>query len=87
MAVLSATRVFPFRLMFGRHQSVAYDSSSYSAHFQAKLAELQDFVETNLTAAASNQKLAYENHTASCRFSIGCLVWHTVPTAGKLDPR
>ena len=42
---------------------VAYDSSSYSAHLRAKHAELQEFVKTNLTAAASNQKLAYKNHT------------------------
>ena len=79
-------------LMFGQQQTrattlsqVAYNSSSYSAHPQAKPAELQDFVETNLTATAANLKFDYDNHTTSHRFSISDPVWLTVPTAGKLD--
>ena len=80
--------------MFGRqpkssdfeHQ-LAFDVSSYQGHLQAKLAELRDLVETNLAEAATHQKTTYDKHSTSRTFKVGDLVWLSVPTAGKLDPR
>ena len=93
-AVHSSTGVSPFQLMFGRqpkssdfdHQ-LAYDVSSYKGYLQAKLAELRDLVETNLAEAATHQKTTYDKHSTSRTFKVGDLVWLSVPTAGKLDPR
>lgn len=65
----------------------AFDSNSYPAHIHAKLAELQDFVESNLAAAAHHQKSAYDRHSLPTVYSVGDLVWLSIPTAGKLDPR
>ena len=67
--------------------STAFDSTSYPAHICAKLAELQDFVESNLAAAAHHQKLAYDQYLLPTVYSVGDLVWLSIPTAGKLDPR
>ena len=64
-----------------------FDSLSYPAHLQAKLAELRDFVEANLTEAAHHQKCAYDQHTSVRSFSAGEHVWLSAPTAGKLEPR
>ena len=68
-------------------KSPAFDALSYPAHLRAKLAELRDFVETNLAAAAHNQKRDYDQHTATPSFTAGEPVWLSVPTAGKLDPK
>jgi len=62
----------------------AFDSGSYQAQLQAKLAELQDFVESQATQAASKQKCTYDQYSTSCSFCAGDPVW--LPTAGKLDP-
>lgn len=93
-AVHSSTGVSPFQLMFGRqpkssdfdHQ-LAFDVSSYQGHLQAKIAELRDLVETNLAEAAAHQKTTYDKHSIGRTFKVGDLVWLSVPTAGKLDPR
>lgn len=54
---------------------------------RAKLAELQDLVESNLVESAGSQKATYDKHSASRSFTVGDPVWLSVPTAGKLDPR
>ena len=65
----------------------AYDSLSYPATLQARLAELQDFVHANITQAAASQKSSYDQHTRLPFFKQGQSVWLSVPTAGKLDPK
>jgi len=93
-AVHASTGVSPFTLMFGRPPQItdlsiptAFDSGSYQAQLQAKLAELQDFVESQATQAASKQKCTYDQHSTSRSFRAGDPVWLSIPTAGKLDPR
>ena len=54
-------------------KSSAFDALSYPAHFKAKLAELRDFVETNLETA----------NAATPSFAAG----DPVSTAGKLYPK
>ena len=66
---------------------LAYDSLSYAAVIQARLAELQDFVDANIAPAAANQKSSYDQHTSSSSFKQGEPVWLLVPTAGKLEPQ
>jgi len=90
----SSTGASPYLLVYGRDPPAlqgttqsAYDSLSYPAVVQAKLAELQDFVHANLAQAASNQKAAYDQHTSSASFKQGEPVWLSVPTAGKLEPK
>ena len=92
--VHSSTGVAPFVLMFGRQpkcidhsSSTAFDSDSYPAHLRAKLAELQDLVESNLVQAAEHQKTNYDLQSCCRTFRTGDLVWLSRPTAGKLDPR
>ena len=89
----SSTGVSPFLLMYGCNPSSTpfsksnkFDSLSYPAHLQAKLAELHDFVEANLTEAARHQKCAYDQHTSVHSFSAGEPLWLSAPTAGKLEP-
>ena len=65
----------------------AFDSTSYPAHIRAKFAELHDFMESNLATAAHHQKLAYDQHSLPTIYSVGDLVWLSIPTARKLDPR
>ena len=60
---------------------------SYPAQIQSRLAELRDFVHTQLTQAAHSQKLHYDQHTKQPTFVAGKAVWLSIPTAGKLDPR
>ena len=55
-----------------------------TGYMQEKLAELQDLVETNLAEAAAHQKMMYDKHSTYRYFDM---VWLSVPTAGKLDPR
>ena len=87
----SSMAVSPFLSMYGRNPSLssfslqnAFDSLSNPAHLQAKLAELQDFVETKMAATAHNQKHSYDQHTLIPAYAVGDLVWLSVP---KLDPR
>ena len=92
-AIDSLTGTSPFLLMFGRKPKVcdlddgrAYDISSYQQQLQAKLAELQGFLETNLVEAAQTQKLAYDCQSRTTKFHKGDSVWLSIPTAGKLRP-
>ena len=92
-SVHASTKVTPFSLMFGRvptaqfPSATAFEPGSYSAHLQAKLAELRHFVETSLTESATAQKQFYDRHTEERAFCPWDLVWLSIPTAGKLDPR
>ena len=88
------TRVSPFLLLYGRQPApcqfatqLGYDLLSYPAHLQARLAELQNFVHTNLTQAAHLQRSNYDNHTMESTFILGDPVCLSIPTMGKLDPR
>ena len=80
-------RTEPFALMFGHPSQLSpfppknsFDTTSYSA-------ELQDFVEANLAEAADSQKKCYDTRTEKQIFRTGQLVWLSIPTAKKLDPR
>ena len=90
----TTTGVSPFLLLYGRNPSpcpmatqLGYDQQSYPAQIQAKLAELQDFVHTNISRAACSQKFHYDQRTKQPTFAAGNPVWLSVPTAGKLDAR
>ena len=83
-----------FLLLYGRQPApcqfatqLGYHLLSYPAHLQARLAELQDFVHTNLTQAAHLQRSNYDNHTMESTFILGDPVWLSIPTMGKLDTR
>ena len=93
-SVHSSTGASPFLLMYGRlpcttpfSKSLSFDTQSYPTILRAKLAELRDFVDTNLAAAAQKQKQHYDQHTKTPSFQVGDPVWLSVPTAGKLDAR
>ena len=80
--------------MYGRHPqpntltpSRGYEATSYQAVLQAKIAELQDLVEAHIVESAHRQKVDFERHSAERPFKPGDLVWLSIPTAGKLDPR
>ena len=80
--------------MFGRQPrstqfepQLAFDPISYKDYMQENLAELQDLVETNLAQAVAHQKIMYDKHSTYRYFNVGDMVWLSVPTAGKLDPK
>ena len=90
----SSTGVTPFQRMFGRSpqsspfcQSKAFDSNTYSAQLQAKLASLQDLVHTNISASAQQQKFQHDKPYCACSFVAGAPVWLSIPTRGKLQPK
>ena len=66
---------------------LGYDPQSYPAQIQAKFAELQDLVHTNLSKAACSQKCYYDQQAKQPTFAAGNPVWLSIPTAGKFDPR
>eukprot|EP00731_Ephydatia_muelleri_P034213 Em0051g5a len=89
----TSTSVSPFELMLGRQPKdhtegqTGYAVDEYQGTMQAKLAELMDFVETHMVDAARHQKQEYDKHMGIRTFKAGDLVWLSIPTAGKLDPR
>ena len=89
----TSTSVSPFELMFGRQPKdhtkgqTGYAVDEYQGTMQAKLAELMDFVETHMVDAARHQKQEYDKYIRIRTFKAGDLVWLSIPTAGKLDPR
>ena len=66
---------------------LTFDPGSYQHYLQAKLAELQDLVESNLVNAVDQQKFHYDKQSKAPSFVIHDKVWLSVPTAGKLQPR
>ena len=54
---------------------------------QAKLAELQMFVKSNITAAATSQKDAYDTNSTTRDFQVDNPVWLSIPTSCKLNPK
>jgi len=80
--------------MFGRSPAVIpfqcpykFDTTTHASHLQAKPQAIQDFVHTNLTKCAEQQKRQYDRHTFPRSFKPGDPVWLLVPIARKLQPR
>ena len=78
--------------MYGRppqqapfQQFHSFDTDSYQHHLRAKLAEMRDFVETNLAESANQQRINYNKHSHNRKFAVGDRVWLSIPTAKKLD--
>ena len=81
-------------LMYGREPSsgictspMGHEVNEFPAVLQSKLAKLQDLVETHNAEAASRQKSHYDKTSSERHFIAGDIVWLSIPTAGKLDPR
>ena len=77
-AIHSSTHVSPFQLMFGRSPAVTpfhcpykFDTINYASHLKAKLQAMQNFVCTNLTKCAEQQKRQYDRHTLLRSFNTG----------------
>jgi len=64
-----------------------HDAISYQDHLRAKLAQLYDFVEVNNIQASRQQKQHFDRVTQPRTFTVGDMVWLSIPTAGKLDPK
>ena len=80
--------------MFGRSPKstqvqclTGFDPSSYSSQLQAKLAALQKFVHMDTTKATQAQKFQYDRSSTNHSFAPQELIWLSIPTAGKLQPR
>ena len=80
--------------MFGRSPQIdevvrtrAYDPLSHQGSMRKKIAELQDFVETNMASSAQKQANQYDKTARMRTFKVGDRVWLSVPTAGKLEPK
>lgn len=94
-ATHASTGVSPFMLNFGRQpkqfldfsHTPLYDPGTYQAQLKTKLAELHDFVESNMVQAAHNQKAYYDQHSKQITLKTGDPVWLSVPTRGKLQPK
>ena len=90
----SSTGISPFTLMFGREpkpgvmetSEKVFEPGLYQAFLQSTFAQLHDFVETSLTAAAESQERYYNSGAKERSFQSGDLVWLSEPTAKKLDP-
>ena len=65
----------------------AHDVITYQDQLRAKLAQLYDFVELSNVKASGQQKHHFDHVTQSRTFIVGDLVWLSIPTAGKLDPK
>ena len=81
-------------LMFGRDlhallfdSPLTFDPGSYQHYLRAKLADLQDLVESNLVKAGDQQKIYYDKRSKVPSFAVNDKVWLSVLTAGKLQPR
>ena len=91
-AIHSSTHISPFQLMFGRSPAVTpfqcpykFDTTTYASHLKAKLQAIQNFVHTNLTKCAEQQKRQYDRHTLPRSFNPSDPVWLSVPTVKKLQ--
>ena len=80
--------------MFGRQPQLneyadtqAYDTPTYQQQLQAKLAELQGFIEASLVELAHAQKSYYDTQSKITGFAKGDLIWLSSPTASKFSPR
>ena len=69
--------------MFGRSPAVTpfqcpykFDTATYASHLKAKLQAIQNFVHTNLTKCAEQQKRQYDRHTLPRSFNPGDPVWY-----------
>ena len=67
--------------------TAAHDPSSYQAQITCKMAQLRDFVETNLVHSAAKQQTFYNKHSRYRQFKVGDRVWLSISMAGKLDPK
>ena len=89
----SSTGVSPFLLMYGCNSSSApfsksnkFDSLSYPAHLQVKLAELRGFVEANLTEAAHTRNVHMIIAHQYAPFLLGNLFGSLLPLLENSNP-